>query len=120
MEEDFLVSISFEGMKDGRDIIEFELIPKPDAPVVWGKVMIQVLKQDYIPVVQRYYDEDMQLARTFSFSDIREMGGRPRPATMRVEPANEAGEYTEIHYHSLKLDIPIRDDFFSLASLKRR
>jgi hypothetical protein len=35
LEEDYDVTISFEGERDDQNIIEFLLIPKPDAAVVW-------------------------------------------------------------------------------------
>lgn len=124
LEEDYDIRISREGPGQGRDsgeeVIEFELQPKPEAPVVWGRVMMTVLKQGYIPLREVFYDEDMQVARVFTFSEVRELGGRPRPLRMRVEPADKSGEYTEILYESLEFNIPISDGFFSLSNLKRR
>ena len=49
MEEDYHVTISYEGVRNGRKIIEFQLTPKPDAAVVWGKVVLIVLEIDYTP-----------------------------------------------------------------------
>ena len=120
MEDDYDPTISFEGKRDGRDIIEFTLIPKPDAAVVWGKVVAAVLSDGYLPLKFTYYDEDMNIARTITFSKMEMLAGRLRPAVMRVVPADKPDEYTELVYEELELNIPIKDDFFSLASLKRR
>jgi hypothetical protein len=120
MEEDYDPSVSFEGRRDNQDIIEFTLIPKPDAAVVWGKVVVTVLADGYLPLIQYYYDEDMNIARTITFDKIQQMAGRPRPTVMRVVPADKQDEYTELVYEKLELDITLSDTFFSLSHLKRK
>ncbi len=120
LEDDYNAKISFEGMRDGRNIIEFTLIPKPDAPVVWGKLLLTIMADDYTPLLERYYDEDMKLARTFTFSDMKQLAGRKRPSVFRVVPADKPGEYTEFIYEKLELNIPVSDAMFSKSSLKRR
>jgi len=119
MEEDYEPSISFEGKRDGRDIIEFTLIPKPDAPVVWGKIVAIVLADGYMPVKYFYYDEDMNITRTMNFSRFEMLAGKIRPKVMRVVPADKPDEYTELVYEELELDISLADEFFSISSLKR-
>lgn len=119
MEEDYDPFISFEGNRDGEEIIEFTLIPKPDAPVVWGKVVAIVLSEGYVPLKYYYYDEDMNIARTMTFSRIEMLAGKLRPKAMRIVPADKPDEYTELIYEELDLDIQIEDEFFSLARLKR-
>jgi hypothetical protein len=120
MEEDYDPSVSYEGRRDNQDIIEFTLIPKPDAAVVWGKVVVTVLADGYLPLIQYYYDEDMNIARTITFNKIKQMAGRPRPTIMRVVPADKQDEYTELVYEKLELDITLSDTFFSLSHLKRK
>ncbi len=120
LEEDFEATITFEGERDGHSMIEFTLVPKPDAAIVWGKVMLNVLADSYIPLTETFYDEDMQIARTFSFTDVKILGGRQRPAVMRVVPADKPSEFTEFVYEELELNIPINDSFFSLSQLKHR
>jgi len=120
LEEDYEASISFEGVRDGLDIIEFTLTPKPDAPVVWGRVVLIILAKSYTPLVERYFDEEMQLARTFSFSDMKQLSGKMRPALLRVVPADRPEEYTEFIYEQLELNIDLSDAMFTKASLKRR
>lgn len=120
LEDDYVARISFEGIRDGQNIIEFILIPKPDAAVVWGKLVLVVLADSYTPLREVFFDEDMQISRTFSFTDMKLLGGRLRPAVMRVVPADKPGEFTEFVYESLELDIAISDRFFSVANLQRR
>jgi len=120
LEEDFDAVISFEGKRDGRDIIEFTLTPKPEAPVVWGKLLLIILADSYTPLVEQYYDEDMKLARTFTFTDMKILAGRERPAVLRVVPADKPDEFTEVVYEQLELNIEVSDALFSKSSLKQR
>lgn len=119
-EDDYGAIISFEGERDGVPVLEFTLTPKADAAVVWGKVVLRLQAKDHIPITEVYYDEDMAVARTFTFSKLKQMAGRLRPAVMRVVPADKPEEFTELHYETLELNIPLSDSFFSLANLKRR
>jgi len=120
LEEDYTAEISFEGVRDGQKIIEFTLIPKLDAAVVWGKLALTILADSHIPVVEYYYDEDMVLARTIRFSDIQLLGGRERPAVLTVVPADKPEEYTRFVYETLSLNVELKDSLFSLSSLKKR
>jgi outer membrane lipoprotein-sorting protein len=119
LSEDYDPKITFEGKREGRRIIEFDLIPKPEAPVVWGKIAITVLADDYLPVVSRYYDEDMVLARTLEFRDIKEMSGRMLPAVLHMIPADKTGEYTELVYQEIQFDVDVPDSMFSIMQLRR-
>lgn len=120
LEEDYDAEITFEGERDGQKIIEFTLTPKLDAPVVWGKLLLVILADSYTPLVEHYYDENMELARTFSFTGMKMLGGRERPAVLRVVPSDKPGEYTEFIYEKLDLNIPVSDVIFTKQSLKRR
>lgn len=117
--EDYDIIISFEGERDGAEVWEFRLTPKPEAPVVWGHMEYQVRKADLMPVWARYYDEDGKLVRTLEFSDFREMGGRLVPAVMDMHPEDKPGERTTIRYQELEFDVGIDESFFSLQTLRR-
>ncbi|MCF6353588.1 MAG: outer membrane lipoprotein-sorting protein [Candidatus Polarisedimenticolaceae bacterium] len=120
LEDDYIARISFEGVRDGQNIIEFTLIPKPEAAVVWGKLILVVLADSTTPLSELFYDEDMQLVRTFSFTDMKLLAGRMRPAVVRVVPVDKPDEFTEFIYEKLELDVEISDHFFSVSNLKRR
>lgn len=119
LEDDYDAEISFEGERNGENIIEFTLIPKPDAAVVWGKLILIIEATSHNPIVEEYYDEDMLLARTIMFTDLKQLAGRLRPSVMTVIPADKPDEYTEFVYQTLDLDVDLSDRLFSLSSLKR-
>lgn len=120
LEEDFNASITFEGSRDGQDIIEFTLFPKDNAAVVWGKIIITVEEKRHLPIKEVFYDEDMNISRTFLFSGLKMMAGKVRPTIMRIIPADEPGEFTEFVFDKLTLDVPLDDSFFAKSALKRR
>jgi hypothetical protein len=116
--EDYVITLAFEGAREGTEVWEFELVPRPEAPVVWGRIGYQVRKSDTMPVWARYYDEDGSLIRTMTFSDYRMMGGRLVPGLMRVVPEDKPGEYTEVRYSDLEFDVDLDTEFFSLRRLR--
>ena len=118
--DDYEIEIEFEGARSGVDVWEFVLLPRPEAPVVWGKITYQVRRDDLMPTWARYYDESDELIRTMAFSEHVVMGGRLVPTVMTVEPADDPDEVTVIRYHELEFEIGVDEDFFSLRNLRRQ
>jgi len=116
--EDYEIDIGFEGVRDGEEVWEFELTPKPEAAVVWGMILYQVRKRDLMPTWAEYYDEDGELRRTLTFSDYRTLDDRKIPAQMTMRPADKPGESTTVRYEDLEFNIDIDRSFFSLRNLK--
>ena len=120
MEEDYTPAVTFEGVRDGNNIIEFSLIPKEDAPVVWGKIIMTLFAESLLPIEEIFYDEDGEETRRMSFSDYKIMAGAERPTVMRITPTDKPDEFTELIYETLELDIELKDSLFSISNLKRR
>ena len=119
MAEDYTFSITFEGMKDGKEIIEVTCLPNKEAAVVWGKVEVVVYADDYLPLRMIYYDEDLLLSRTLEFTNIEMMDGKMIPTMMNMIPTDEPGESTTVKWEEVKFDVTIDDDFFSLRKLQQ-
>ncbi len=118
--EDYDIGIAFDGVRDGVEVWELELVPKPEAPIVWGKIVWQVRKADLLPIWSRYYDEDGGLQRTMTFEGYRTFGGRLVPSLMTVVPADKPSETTTVRYDELLFDVALSPDFFSLRNLRSR
>lgn len=116
--DDYDIEIAFEGMRDGEEVWDFRLTPKPEAPVVWGRIEERVRKDDSMPLWARYYDDRGVLARTITFHDFQTMGGRLVPARMVVQPADEPSESTTMEYRDLEFNVGLEPDFFSLRRLR--
>ena len=119
MAEDYTFSITFEGMKDGKEIIEVTCLPNKEAAVVWGKVEVVVYADDYLPLRMIYYDEDLLLSRTLEFTNIEMMDGKMIPTMMNMIPTDEPGESTTVKWEEVQFDVTIDDEFFSLRKLQQ-
>ena len=117
--DDYEARITFDGERNGKSELDFSLIPKPTAAVVWGRIELTVA-EGQIPVKEIYYDEDMNVARTMTFKDVKILGGRRLPAVLRMTPADKPGEFTEIVYETLAFGLGLDETFFSISSLKRK
>jgi outer membrane lipoprotein-sorting protein len=95
-------------------------VPKPDAAVVWGRILYTIDIERLIPITIRYYDEADTLVRTITFDDVKKVSGRWIPLRMLVRPEDKPAERTELVYTTLTFDVKLADDFFSLRSLRRR
>ncbi len=118
MADDYTYELKERPAEDGTGKYVLELIPKPDAPVVWGKVVVQV-RPDLVPIELTYHDEDGEVARTMSFDDVRQVGDEMVPFHMKLVPADKPEEFTEVVYSELEFDIEIEESIFTVASLKR-
>jgi len=100
------------------DLIYINCIPREDLPVVWGNIVIGVRRSDHLPAWQKYYDEKGTLMRIMTYSEIKSMGGRLIPSLLEMVPQNKEGHKTVIRYLKVEFDVPLRDDVFSLRSLR--
>jgi outer membrane lipoprotein-sorting protein len=105
---------------DGIKTWRVPLIPKPDSPVVWEKLIIEVAQDDFRPLRQEYYDEKGALARVMHFQDYRKMeDGRLYPFKWRMENLQEKGRHTEIRVKEMIFKDTISKKKFSIRSLKK-
>ena len=51
---------------DNRSCYIIQMIPKPEAAVVWSKVIICIDKKDFLELHSRFYDEDGKLINTMN------------------------------------------------------
>ncbi|MCK5833745.1 outer membrane lipoprotein-sorting protein [bacterium] len=97
-----------------------ELIPKEDAPSVWGKIIFAVREGDYLPLWEKFYDEKGNLKRVMNFKDIRNIGGREIPTVMELLPQDEEKQSTIIKYIDVQFGIEFGDEVFSLRNLQKK
>ncbi|CUS97474.1 outer membrane lipoprotein-sorting protein [Candidatus Kryptobacter tengchongensis] len=99
---------------------KIELIPKPQAPVVWGKIIYWVRKSDYLPARIDYYDEKGKLVRYMEFYDVKEFHSKKLPAKWVMYNNIEKGRRTEFTLIDIKFDIKIDEKIFSFKELEKR
>jgi len=104
---------------DGYDCYKIEMIPKPDAPIVWARVVSFISKDEYLNLRVEYYDEDDEMVRVMTGSEVEQLGGRLLPARMEMIPVEDEGNRTIITYQHIEFDIDISERFFSIQNMKR-
>lgn len=115
---DFVQSFAGDSIIDGRSCYRIELVPKPTASVVWGKIITYIDRKDFLQLRSEFYDEDGALVNIMSGSDIRLLGGKLLPSVFELYPADKPGNTTIIRYRSLLFDQPIDDSFFSTQTMR--
>jgi len=105
---------------DGQRCWTIELQPRPDAPVVWGKIVYRVRRADYLPASEDYYDEHGTLMRILTYSAYTVTGGRKLPTKWVMQNMAKEGHRTELEILSIQFDVPISDKIFSYRELEKR
>jgi len=94
-------------------------IPKADAAVVWGKMLIWITKKGEHIIRTERYDEDGELMSTESASELKKMDDRVIPTKVEIVPADEQGHRTVLTIHTQTFNDPIKETFFSQQNMKR-
>jgi outer membrane lipoprotein-sorting protein len=115
MSKDFTATV----VPVGGDAWTLTLVPKESAVVVWGKIEMLVDRKTCLPREQRFFDEEMKLARTMTFANPKQFGWRTFPTKMTVKPADGAKKETSVEYADLVFDQDIPDETFSLHRLQQ-
>ena len=100
---------------------KLELIPKEDATVVWGKVIMDISKEYFLPIIVSYYDEDNILVRVLNYKDIKQFGNKYYPTLWEMIPKlkSKKGHKTIIRIQKAKFDTDINKSYFTKRALKR-
>ncbi len=116
---DYTHTIVREERYNNYDCYVIESIPKEDAGVVWGKLLIWISKEYYFQLKVEFYDEDDFLVKTYVGTDIKEMDGRTFPTHWEMLPEDRPGEKTTFTYEKIKFNYPVNESFFSERNMKR-
>lgn len=117
--EDYNHKIISEEEYQGYDCYKIEMVPKPDAGVVWGKIITWISKKEYLQLRADYYDEDGYLVQTMTGSEIKKMDGRLIPTVWEMQPEDKPNQRTVFVYEKIDFDIKINKSFFSQQNMKR-
>ena len=116
--EDYNQMLIGDTIIQSRDCYIVQMIPKPETPVVWSKVIVCIDKNDFLELHSRFYDEDGQLTNTMNSYDIKLMHDRVIPTRFEMIPADKKGQKTEMIYKNIQYDKPISDNFFVVEKMK--
>jgi outer membrane lipoprotein-sorting protein len=117
---DYTHEITGEATVEGDACYLIDATPKPDAPVVWGKLALAVRKSDALPRKEEFYDERGTLQKVMTFEDFRTTDGRVYPMRWRMVPVNKPDHETIMAYSELEFDREIPGRVFTRQNMQRR
>jgi outer membrane lipoprotein-sorting protein len=117
---DYTHRLQGEREANGYQAYVVELLPKPDAAVVWGKVLYSVRKTDFVPLKIEYFDERGKLIRVLDYRNLQPMGDRTIPTLWEMRPTDKEGKKTSIVVKRIVHDKPVDADIFTMRNLSRR
>ncbi|MDB4107144.1 outer membrane lipoprotein-sorting protein [Bacteroidia bacterium] len=116
---DYRAELTGSQMVSGRDCHVIELIPREDADVLWGKLLLCIDKKGYIQMKTVFYDEDEEVVNTMVSSDVKNLGGTLMASKMVMTPAGKKGQSTTVTYRSMKFNAPISNEFFTKLNMPK-
>jgi outer membrane lipoprotein-sorting protein len=103
----------------GLECYKIELIPLPDATIVWGKIITWITTSGFDMWKSEYFDEEMLLINIENAYDIKNNGDRLIPTRMEIEPVTKKGQKTILTINNMLFNIPIEESFFSQQNMKK-
>lgn len=115
---DYDHSIIGDTLYEGRKCYIIQMIPKPQAAVVWSKVIVCIDKIDFMELHSRFYDEEGKLVNMMNAHDPKVMDGRLIPTRFEMIPADKKDHKTEMIYRFIRYNQSIEDSFFTIERMK--
>lgn len=103
----------------GMNCYKIEMIPLPEAAVVWGKVIMWITESGFDQWKAEYYDEDNKLVNVSNSSDVKKMGDREIPTHIEMVPLNKKGQKTVMQIDEMKFNTQVNEGFFSQQNMKK-
>jgi outer membrane lipoprotein-sorting protein len=116
---DYTHDISGREIINGINVFRIESIPKPESPVVWGKLVHWVEVDTFLPVKLAFYNERGELIKELIYSEIRELGGREIPTRWEMRAQSTPDNVTIITVKKLVFDQALDEGIFVLRNLRR-
>lgn len=102
---------------EGKKAYWIRLTPKPNAPVVWGHEEVLV-RDDKILLEQRFYDQDGEMVKKLTASDLQMFDGRLLPRVTTMQQADDPERYTRMEYEHLEFRDEMPDRIFTESFLR--
>ncbi|KPK90708.1 hypothetical protein AMJ80_08070 [bacterium SM23_31] len=108
-----------EKMED-HDCYKLELTRKPNVDISYSRLIMWIIKENFVPIVIDYYDEDDPdlSEKRLVQSDIRTIDNIPTAMKVVMYNKNDNTQ-TEIELLEVKYNIPLDDEMFTERGLKK-
>lgn len=116
---DYTHKILAEEELRGLNCWKLELMPKEEATVVWGKLIVWIDKEDYMQLKVEFYDEDEELVNLMEGYNAKLFSGKKLPSKIEFMPLEDEGHKTVIEYNLWEFDKDIPSNYFSTQYVSR-
>jgi outer membrane lipoprotein-sorting protein len=107
-------------LAEGQAVRRIAATPKPDAAVVWGRIVYWVRQADAMPLKQEFFSERGELVRVMAFSEVRKVGDRVLPTRWDMKPAAKPGHGTVVVLEDAVFNRPVDEEIFTQRNLQKR
>ncbi len=104
---------------DGRTAYVIRMVPKPDRPIVWGKVKMWICVKDFLQLRVENYDQRDQRINTMILDRITRFNDREIPSRITVAPEDTENERTILLYEKIDFDVDLDESFFTQRNMQR-
>ncbi len=116
--DDYNNNILREEKIEGYDCWVIQLIPKEEAAVVWGKLLMWIDKNHFMQLKTEFYDEYEELVSVMNSSKIKDFGNKKLPSVLEYIPMDKDGNKTIIERLVWNFDIEINQRYFLPGNMK--
>ena len=103
----------------GLDCWKLQLMPKEEATVVWGKLIVWIDKKDFMQLKVEFYDEDEELVNLMTGHDVALFDGVKLPGKIEFIPLEDEGHKTIIKYDVWQFNKTIPSSYFTTQYVSR-
>jgi outer membrane lipoprotein-sorting protein len=101
-----------------KNYVAIECLPKKDALVIWGKVVVKLRRTDAVPVSQEFFNERGVILKKMTGEKIKTFGSHTIPTFVTMASPRK-GTSTTIEYQNVVFDENIPDSKFTQIQLKK-
>lgn len=108
-------------LKKEGSVVTIALTPKPDAAVVWGKIVSEIDTGNDTQVHDVFYDDFGKEVREMFYGEVKTFNGHHIPTVMRIKPLEKGKEKNEtrVILSDVVYDQGVSDSYFTKQALKR-
>jgi hypothetical protein len=114
---DYTHSLTDTGTRDGHQVYTVDCLPKPAAPVVWGKIELRI-RDDHVLLSETWFDQEMKPVRQLETLQVAPLDARAYPVKMRMKVLDKPDHWTEITTESGQFDLTLPGYLFTLSNLR--
>ncbi|MEW6703611.1 MAG: outer membrane lipoprotein-sorting protein [Pseudomonadota bacterium] len=105
---------------DGAAVLQIQATPKPEAAVVWGRIVYWVRRDDSMPLKQEFFSERGELVRVMRFTEVRKVGDRMMPTRWEMKPVVKPENSTTVVLKDAVFNRPVDDEVFTQRNLQKK